>query len=325
MGATLRVATYNLYLGADLSLVFGVADEHELGERLLEVADQLGSTAFPLRAPSLARVIAEHRPDLVGLQEACTWSVDGEELWDFGPILLAELEALGTPYDLVASIPTFTGSGDVPEGPAPGAATVRFDMVGANAVLHRRDSPFAVHAPRSGLFTEALQLDTTPGTDIAIVRGWCAVDVTGPDGERAVFVDTHTEAYEQGSRDRQRDELLAALDALDGGGRLVLVGDLNAPPDLVGLPDDLTDAWAEAHPDGLGSDRTGGATCGQHPALRNEQSQLSDRIDYVLVRGLEVVDAFRAGHREVDFKHAGRWPSDHAAVLADLVWPETGD
>ena len=97
--APFRVATYNLYLGADLTLVLGPQGPDEIRDNLVEVLRQLQVTAFPKRAAALAALIARERIDLVGLQEVCTWSADGSPLWDFKADLLTALEAAGEPYD----------------------------------------------------------------------------------------------------------------------------------------------------------------------------------------------------------------------------------
>ena len=69
-----RVATYNLYLGADVSLLFGVNGEAELAERVDVVRRQLDATRFPERAAALASLLARERPHFVGLQEVARWS-----------------------------------------------------------------------------------------------------------------------------------------------------------------------------------------------------------------------------------------------------------
>ena len=111
---------------------------------------------------------------------------------------------------------------------------------------------------------------------------------------------THTEAYDEQVRNAQRDELVTLL----GDGPLVILGDFNAEPDAVGMPDGFLDAWQEV----------GGETCCQAADLRNEQSQLTQRIDYVWVRGVRVVRCKVVGVEREDL-----WPSDHAGVLAELV------
>jgi len=120
------------------------------------------------------------------------------------------------------------------------------------------------------------------------------------------FVNTHLEAYDEGTRAAQRDELLARLT----GGPVILVGDFNAIPDRVGMPGDYLDAWTA----GTGP----GHTCGQAPDLANEQSLLSERIDYVWVRGARVTGCTLIGDDPADRTCVGLWPSDHAGVIATV-------
>ena len=312
------MATYNLYLGADLGLVLGVEDPEELPSRLGEVMRQLGVTSFGGRAGAIARVLVEQDLDVAGLQEVCTWRFDGEVVADFRQELLAALEELGEPFEAVCEVATFSGAGHV-DGPA-GEHLV--EITGSNLLLRRVGSTVSAVDGGSGLFADALRLEALGGTTVTIARGWCAARCE-VDGHEVVVVDTHTEAYDAGSRDAQRDELLAAVDSVAGDAAVVLLGDFNATPEQVGLPEAYVDAWsgAAARPDleGVVEGGVEGATCGQRPDLANERSELTHRIDYVWVRGAEVRAAARAGHREQDRTEGGLWPSDHAAVVAELV------
>jgi hypothetical protein len=76
-GAVVRVATYNLYLGADLSLLLGDLPPEELRVNRDEVLRQLELTAFPHRADAVAGLLVREAVDLVGLQEVCSWRRDG--------------------------------------------------------------------------------------------------------------------------------------------------------------------------------------------------------------------------------------------------------
>jgi endonuclease/exonuclease/phosphatase family metal-dependent hydrolase len=306
-----RVGTYNLYLGADLSLLLGVWSEEQLEANRLTVQDQLGTTAFPRRAPAVARLLADHRLDLVGLQEVCTWSADGEPLWDFAADLVRALDDLGEPYDVVAGQPTFEGAGLVPLD----GRLVELHLQGSNTILRRRGSPVEVESTSVGIFESALTAPVLGRMQVSITRGWCSArcSLRGDNGTTFTFVDTHTEAYDEESRDRQRDELLAVLPGEEE--RLVVVGDFNSTPDRVGMPAAFVDAWTAAgHP----STGPGAGTCGQAADLRNPESRLRDRIDYVWVRGLTVRSSTRFGADPADRTGDGLWPSDHAGVAAEL-------
>lgn len=307
MTSRIRAATYNLYLGADLSGLLGDPPADEMEARRNEAQRQLEATAFPARARVIAQALAAEQVDLVGLQEVCIWRRDGEVVWDYCHVLLEELDQLGTPYDVVAGQPSFHGEGTV----LVDGRSVTLELEGRNVVLLRRGSGIEVEASDSGMFGSALRVPLMGAAQVSIERGWCSVRGV-LDGARFTFVNTHTEAYDPASRDRQRDELLEMLPT----GRLVLVGDFNATPDEVGLPADLVDAWTAA---GNPEDPSDAATCCQSADLRNVESELSERIDYVWVRGLGVESCVRVGAHAADCARRGRWPSDHAAVVATLL------
>ena len=305
MDQPIRVATYNLYLGADLSTLLGDLPPDELAARREEVERQLEATAFPTRAPAIAKALVEEEVDLVGLQEVCTWRRDGRLMWDYSRLLLDALEDLGAPYDVVAEQSSFHGSGEVERD----GRAVPMELQGRNVVIRRRASAAQVVDADSGTFGTALTVPLMNTADVSIRRGWCAVRCV-VDGAGFTFVDTHTEAYDPVSRNRQRSELLEVLP----DGPLVLVGDFNARPDEVGMPADLRDAWTEA-----GHRSEDGPTCCQSADLTDPQSRLDERIDYVWVRGLTVEACTRVGAHTADCRQGGRWPSDHAGVVATLV------
>jgi endonuclease/exonuclease/phosphatase family metal-dependent hydrolase len=310
-----RVATYNLYLGADLALLFGVRDLDELAAQVRVVLDQLAATRFEERARAVAALLARERPDLVGLQEVSRWTTSplrddgslGAEtvVVDFLPTLSAALEDAGCGYDVHAVNQNFAGA-------MPVSASTWMGLTGANVTLVRRDGPVRVLAESVAPYAASHEVVTgLDGLRFPIVRSWGAVDVE-VDGRPLRFVNTHTEAYDAGVRDAQRDELLAR--SADVRSPVVVVGDLNAEPDVVGVPAPWVDAWATAS-EGEGD----GATCGQAGDLANPASTLHERIDYVWVRGAEVRGCHRVGHRPQDRSAPhGLWPSDHAGVVADL-------
>jgi endonuclease/exonuclease/phosphatase family metal-dependent hydrolase len=308
----LRVATYNIYLGADLTLVFDERPGSSPVAGLAEVMRQLGSAPFERRARLVAQVLAAEAPDLVGLQEVCTWSVDDYVATDFEALLLGALEAMGEPYEVVARQATFTGEALLP----PDIGTGRVQLAGHDVLLRRVTSPVEVLDVRVGTFGEAMTLAVLGGHQQTVTRGWCAALCrSGPEGREFAFFTTHTEAHDTISRNRQRDELLAAVAKVAADPTpVVLVGDFNATPDQVGLPPELEDAWLAAGRDPSSLDA---ATSGQAADLRNEHSQLRNRIDFVFVRGIDVEDCRTVGAAEGD-KGYGVWPSDHACVVADL-------
>lgn len=312
----LRVATYNVYLGADLTVVFSVESDDDFAQRAALVRDQVAATDFTVRARAIAALLVRDSVDVVGLQEVARWTrtVEGvgggeqQEVWlDYLEILLAALSSAGGEYDVHALTPSFRGSARV-------AGDAAMSVVGHNAILVRRGSGVVVDDERTGDFVCTLDVQTRmPGLVLNVARSWGWVDAKVA-GRPFRFVNTHTEAWDEKVRDAQRDELLEAVG--DPGVPVVLVGDLNSPPDRVGLPPGYVDAWARAGGDGPGT------TCGQAADLANPASSLASRIDYVFVRGPEVTGCRVVGGRQEDRARRGGgeplWPSDHAGVVADL-------
>ena len=104
---TVTVMTRNLYLGADVGPAmdllpdFGAATEFMWG--------QVRQTDFPARAQGLAREVAQHKPDVIALQEATRW-VCTPHVWqppvtvyDFTAQFLAATADAGVPYEIAAA------------------------------------------------------------------------------------------------------------------------------------------------------------------------------------------------------------------------------
>lgn len=300
------MATYNLYLGADLTVVFAATDPDDLAWRARVVHDQVLATDFVARAEAVARILVRERVDVVGLQEVAQWSRDVEETppWlDFLDELLTALARAGEPYDAHAATTSFEGGAHVADGDA-------MSVLGRNVVLVRRDSGVRVLGSRRGSFRRTLEVVTPmPGLVLGIARSWSWVDAELA-GRRFRFVNTHLEAWDAEVRDVQRDELLEALGSPEVP--VVVVGDFNAEPAEVGMPSEYVDAWAVAGTGGPGS------SCGQAADLTGECA-LAKRIDYVFARGPEVERCWVVGDRDEDRTSQGLWPSDHAGVVADLT------
>jgi endonuclease/exonuclease/phosphatase family metal-dependent hydrolase len=313
---TLTVATYNLYLGADLARLFTVTSLEQLAAEVGVLRDQLERTRFAERAAAVARILAREEVDVVGVQEVTRWSLaagsgtdePGPEqvLEDFLSVLLDALAAAGTPYDAHAVDRGFGGSLPVDDGV--------MSVAGSDVLLVRRGGALRVTSERTGTFTAAHAVRTgIEGVSFPIRRGWGIVEGE-VDGSPVVVANTHTEAYDASVRDAQRDELLAELAAVDAP--VVLMGDLNAGPEAVGVSDPFVDAWLAA-----GGDPAGGHTCGQAADLANPVSALRERIDYVFVRGAHVEQCRVVGGDEADRTEPhGLWPSDHAGVFARVGW-----
>lgn len=303
---TATVMTQNLYLGGSLVSALRAETDEEFRESVDEIYQNVLESRFDVRAGRLADVVAEHEPDLLGLQEVSRFvkTGDGESTdLDYLRTLLAELDDRGLPY---ATAATVTNVDD--EFPATGSGeNYRVRFVDRDVVLAHEDcrtsdptaSDFWIHE-----------------VGMPVTRGYCGVTVD----ESFTFVNTHLAlASNPFVQVTQALELVRRFDDAP----TVLVGDLNSAPDdserlaydVLTDRGDYMDAYATANPDEEGH------TCCQHPDLANETSSLDRRIDHVLTRGgIEPNWARRVGH-EADDRVDGLWPSDHAGVVAEVERP----
>lgn len=172
-------------------------------------------------------------------------------------------------------------------------------------------------------------LHVTPRVDAR--HGWigsvaaAVVDAQEPIGE---FLLVHLKPPWQPDYERERelqataasefiDEILAGCDV-----PVILAGDLDAPPDSAsirfwrqkqgraGRPA-YVDAWEEIHPDDPGHTFTP-----LNPLVATGEWTPEDgrRIDYIFVKGLQIVDCSLSFDKPVD----GVWASDHFGLTADV-------
>lgn len=330
----LTVATYNVYLGADLTPLFGASTPQQLAAAAGAVYAQMVSTDFPRRAEAIAEQLAEHDPEVVGLQEVAMWRkgpLGGplETTYDFLPILLDALADEGLDYEAVATNANF---GTVQ--PVPISATEQAAFLDRDVILARADLPASalkVSNPQSDLFDATLTIPTRiPGLSFEVPRGRSTVDVKVR-GSWVRVANTHLEAFGGRTvRELQGRELIADLSSSPYP--LVVLGDLNTCPQdsdpctLDSTYEDFmaagyVDSWAEVH--GI----TGGWTSGQSASL-DDPDEITHRIDYVLHRGAGVrATGVEVIGEEEDDRTGGTpslWPSDHAGVVAELRLPRPG-
>ncbi len=251
--------------------------------------------AWQERQSRIAAVLAELRPDVVGLVE--TWA---------GPAG-TQAEALAQPLGLHAAYaPTsLPPAPDPPENPDQAGHGVGIGLlsrwpIAATEVV---DLP---HAQRPG----------APPTAILAT-------LTHPAGPLRVIVSCiewePRYAGDQLAQARALAEL--ATDArLDGDLPVLLVGDLNADttqPDLAPLVEALTDTWVA----GGGAPEAVTLSSAHPDAPVEAVKQIDRRIDHVFARPgrpggtVTVHRAFVAGDAPIDGLH----PSDHWAVVVDLA------
>ncbi len=321
----LTVASYNLYLGANLRPLFAAPPGPGLVEVAAAVYRQVNETDFPARAEILAREIAEDAPDIVGLQEVARWETApatdpsaSEVAYDFLDTLVADLESRGVAYRPVSTSVNFAGA-------LPISATTIARFTDRDVVLARADrprSPVKVSNPMSGHFDAVLAV-TVGGQAVEIPRGWSSIDVKER-GRSLRFITRHLEAFSAPIRQRQAQELVAIMAASPLP--VVLAGDLNTrrgdQSDAYGVftAAGLVDAWPEAMA------AAPGYTAGQAADVPHLPSALDHTVDYVMHTSQGCLAAV-AGEGDIlgedlqDRTPSGPWPSDHAGVVVTLQIP----
>lgn len=307
--------TWNLYLGADVTrLVDGPHDPRPIEERATDFWKTVVATDFVRRAGLVAARIAERAPQVVALQEVFRWVLRAPghppAISDFLDTLQRALEARDARYRALRTwgfhceLPLLDGR--------------QLDVQDSVTTLVRADlaTPFA----EGGTFADARPVPIG-GRDVPALRPWSTVDLVSP-GRRVRFTNAHLE-FEPETHARQAAELVERLRRHHGPG--VVAGDFNvhAPgrgADAGGFPRlhrelselSFDDAWLE-------HDAGAGFTSTQREDLRNVESALDTRIDWVMARDVgRVARAELLGASPEDRESLGLWPSDHAGVVARL-------
>ena len=366
------VMTQNQYIGVDLAPVLAAATAQPFDPAALNAAvvTALGKIAAGRptdRARALAAEIAKRNPDVVGIQEVFKLEclpfpgVPGgpgvgcndpairgafrDRLQDTAAALLGEYVVAGKVTNFqVATIP-FTVNNHpavlaiadrdailVRKGLA--ASPVNFGTIGACSIPSDDGCNYVTAPPPV----------PTPLGNLALVRGFLAVDVTVKNRPYRVF-NTHLEQRLL-APDLPETRLLqvgqavelarTALLTRDGVKTLIVVGDINSdprdtipsPPFPLGTPtpyqvftsNNFTDAWT------MRSGPSEGLTCCQEEDLANRRPDFEERIDmiFALPRPSKVVNMRVLGARMGDKTRlpgkGGLWPSDHAALAARLKY-----
>ena len=127
------------------------------------------------------------------------------------------------------------------------------------------------------------------------------------DGRRFYFFNTHLpyRAEDDDARLRGARLLLQRIAALPPDAAVIVTGDFNTGPESAvhaELATRLGDAWVQA------SRRSG-----PQATFHNFTGQADRRIDWILMRGFEVERV-----STIDAHDAGRYPSDHFPIMAEL-------
>jgi endonuclease/exonuclease/phosphatase family metal-dependent hydrolase len=315
----LTVMTRNLYIGADLAPALTATSQAEFIQAVASIYQNVQATDFPTRAAAIAREIDRADADIVGLQEVTRWTVTGPGAppsLDFLAILLRELRERGISFSVASAVDN-ASFGPIPLLLCTGAfGECLLSVDDRDVVLvNDRIRDLTILRADSGRYVAHVALDSPVGP-ISFHRGWAAIDAK-LDDERFRFVTTHLETEDFPSvQEAQGREFLAG--PARSRHAVIAAGDFNSAADgsTTTTYAELTahwfdDAW-RPRKDGVG------LTCCQSATLTNHSSELSSRIDLVLVHGLaRPFDVDRVGDRPFQ-ETAPLWASDHAGVVATV-------
>jgi len=325
------VMTRNLYIGADVDAAMAAlanTDPNDDIPALFAALQTLQRTDLAARVRAMAGEIAEHRPQVLAVQEAYELFVDQSLLQalglsggtiqvDYLVALQAALGARGLHY-------TVAGRNTTTDATVAGGAV---HIVDHDALLVDADHVTLDGPPVESVFQANIG-DVAPG--VSLKRGYVARQAT-VDGIPMLLVTSHLEsgtaAEIVGLRYYQALELAQFIGTAP---RAVVLGDLN---DVAGSPmyqvlagAQLVDTWAALRP------RAAGLTCCHAYDLSNRKPAFSERIDYVWTRGFgqhsgRVQGVITRTGMEPRDRVRGAfgliWPSDHAGLVATLRVPET--
>ncbi|HSJ09620.1 MAG TPA: endonuclease/exonuclease/phosphatase family protein [Longimicrobiales bacterium] len=325
------VMTRNMYLGADLDPILEAGSPQQVPFIAANVWATIQGTDPEARAGAMADEIIRANPDLVGLQEAVSYHIQSPGdaafggttpattvAYDFVQLLLDSLSARGATYNVVSMV-----TNTVVELPVyTGAAPVPFDDVrftDRDAIIAR--AGVAVSNPQGAVFAARINMSIggAGGPPLSQLRGWTSIDATI--GGRAFrFVNAHLEVQPVAPiQVAQAQELLAITAASPLP--VVMVGDFNSAADGSQTPTygmvvaaGFSDVWQNSSP---------GYTCCHAEDLSNELPAMSQRIDFIFLRGFGSSPSIGGtpqivGNLASDRVRAGLWPSDHAGVVAAL-------
>jgi hypothetical protein len=333
-GKPLAVMTRNLYVGGDLFLPF--VSQDPLGAASTVFADILASDV-PGRMKAIALEVSGARPDLLGVQEGFRFLVT--PVGQTGPVLL-DLDFLALLQGALESPGHWDGDDDGEDDDVPGIGrwrlavaqehtilTVPFLDRGIQVTMIDRDAILVgpgvkIRDASGGDFAAEFITSLAGVIPVHLKRGWTVAEVTRRDVP-FTFVNVHLETQEFGPlQSVQAQELLARFGAVRP---LVLAGDFNsdpfdpayaASPAPIPTPYQLiTGSGLENVWDAVGVG-TGNTCC--FPGNLLPPGALTQRIDHFFLGGaIAPLASYRVGLEPLAAL-GGRWPSDHAGVVAKL-------
>lgn len=333
----LRIMTYNIDEGTDYIEVQNAQDQ--LGF-LLAVGDtitQVRTINTRSRMQAIARQIVAAAPTLVSLQEVDQWSTG-----PYNPVtrqcgtltlendmlanLMTALSQQGAHYQVVNiakqwQIPSVGEPWQIPPMPGLLRSTGAFLCVGVTdyvVMLARTDLPkLQLSNPQRQRYQNMLLFKTAVG-DVPFPRSWMSIDVNF-NGKAFRLIGTHLDSVDQIIRRGQAGELrigpantyLPVIIAMDSNAQAAPTPQDPTYTDF--LSAGFLDVWTEKFP------LVPGYTTGQDQFLNNAVSKLNQRIDFILTFGPVVAQRIALfGTTQASKTPEGLWPSDHAAVVAQL-------
>jgi endonuclease/exonuclease/phosphatase family metal-dependent hydrolase len=316
MSDPVHVLTYNLDAGSDLAPLQVAASPQALPGAVSEVWADVQASNIPERALTLAREIARANPDVVGVQEAALWTVNGATRFDFLRLLQRDLRARGRPFLVGAA--EFVNVFQLPDAAGEQIGYQDRTVLLVNAGMAGRN--FRVVHPTGGTFTAHRELlaGGPNGMALPLLGTWaCArfINTENPD-HGFELVTVHLDPFDPSVSGAQAEQLIAgpAQTLLP----LVVAGDFGAQgpgrdsyTHMVAA--DFYDTALVDHP-GLG-----GSTA-TAPSLRDPVRNLQEHRDVVWIKTLLTVKrTSQVGVDPPDRTPSGLLPSDHAGVLADVI------
>ncbi len=332
-GDDIKVMTWNIYVGADTDPITMAQSVEDIPVEVLYALLDLVANNFKERVNAIADEIEAERPHLIGLQEVSIIRnqspgdylignpIDAtNELYNYLDLLLEALEARGLSYEAVAVSKLFDI--ELPMITDPQAMTFDDVRLTDHEVLLAR-SDVEIGNIVEGQYNYNLGIQLPTGASITVQRGWVAANAT-INGKEFRIVSTHLETAEASPTTQlsQAAELISMLSSETLP--IVLVGDMNSDADGSTtasianlLAAGYVDAWTES------GTTEAEYTCCQLELLASDSSNLSRRIDYILLSDVfEVVKMNRVG-ADLEDRSApsGLWPSDHAGLVATIRLP----
>jgi endonuclease/exonuclease/phosphatase family metal-dependent hydrolase len=332
-----NVVTRNLYLGADLTGATQASSFAELVDEAGVILNQVDANEFQTRAKGLGAEIRKKDPDLVGLQEVALWRQRPCNLnvfppqatnvrYDFLELLLNRLDSGQDRYSAVISQPEFDfeAPADTDQSDATGSflgCEINGRLTMRDVILKRRGADVETRNARGGHFENQLVLNVA-GIPIEVTRGWTRVNSRVGEGPRFRFVNTHLEAFDDGTlREQQAMELFAQGGPATGPKPVILLGDLNSDDDTVFGKDRL--AYQALLDAGFRERSTDDplSCCLNSPLLAVGQggdvADFDHQVDHVMTdtpNRIKLLTSSVTGLQPVN----GFWSSDHAGVFSKL-------